>query len=92
MHWRMFTADEGKGNPLRLHLLVDRDDGIQGGIASSYGFVEQELVKGGWTHRPAGLKFTVQINGDPMSDPINVPDLETGMAVLMMNVKGNQSG
>ena len=92
MYWKMFKADEAKGKPFRLHLLLDWDDGVQGGLSSSYGFIEQEVMKGGWTHRPSGLKFTVQINGDPMSGPIDVPDLETGMAVLMMNVKGNQNG
>jgi hypothetical protein len=92
MHWRMFTADESKGKPFRLHLLVDRDDGNYQGLASSYGFVEQEVLEAGWSRPSVLLKFTVQINGDPISGPIDVPDLETGMAVLMMNVKGNQNG
>jgi len=86
----MFKPDEAEKTPFRLHLLVDKNDTTYEGLASSYGFVEQEVVKGGWTHRPSGLKFTVFVNGT--GQEIEVPDLETGMAVLMMNVKGNQSG
>lgn len=90
MHWRMFEPTAEKPRCLRLHLLIDKDDTPYAGIASSHGFVEQDVAKGQWTHRPLGLKFTVFVNATEQE--IDVPDLETGMAVLMMNVKGNQSG
>ena len=90
MHWRMFMADEAKGKPFRLHLMADMDD-FNAGIGTSYGFIEQTVIPS-WIQTRSGLKFTVQINTDPMSGPIEVPNLETGMAVLMMNVKGNQNG
>ena len=90
MHWRMFEPTSEKPTCYRLHLLVDKNDTPYAGIPQSHGFIEQEVMKGGWTHRPSGLKFTVFVNAT--GQEIDVPDLETGMAILMMNVKGNQSG
>ena len=88
MYWQMFKADEADGKPFRLHLISEiGDSGF--GPGTSFGYVEQRDAKNTWTNTRIHLKFTVQINGDPMAAPIDVPDLETGMAILLMNVKGN---
>ena len=89
MYWKMFKADEADGKPFRLHLVADMDD-FNAGIGTSYGCVEQQDLNHTWLQRRTCLKFTAVINDT--GQEIDVPDLETGMAVLMMNVKGNQSG
>ena len=90
MHWRMFEPTSEASSRHRLHLLVDREDTGYQGLSISYGFVEQTPAKGTLVKNRSGLKFTAVINDT--GQEIGVPDLETGMAVLMMNVKGNQNG
>jgi hypothetical protein len=86
----MFKADEAHGKPFRLHLLADMDD-LGAGPGTSFGFVEQQVRKHAWIpSKRSDVTTFVHINATGAH--AEVPDLETGMAVLMMNVKGNQCG
>lgn len=86
MYWQMFRADEADEKPFRLHLLSEVGDPGPG-PGTSLGFVEPTLARGFLSSRKGNIKFTVRINSTRQT--IDVPDLETGMAVLMMNVKGD---
>jgi hypothetical protein len=83
MYWQMFKADEADGKPFRLHLLSEEGD-PGAGPGTSLGFVEQIVRKDAWV--PNAL-FSVHIN--ETNTRAEVPDIETGMAILLMNVKGN---
>jgi hypothetical protein len=84
MYWQMFKADEADKKPFRLHLLSDvGDPGPAPG--ASLGFVEQLARKNAWL--PGKPVFSIYINATGAH--AEVPDLETGMAIILMNVKGS---
>lgn len=85
MYWQMFYADEADGKPLRLHLLSEVGD-PGAGPGTSLGFVEQ-MRKTAWVPKRSDTKFFVHINATGAH--AEVPDIETGMAIILMNVKGN---
>jgi hypothetical protein len=86
----MFKADEAAGKPFRLHLLSEGGD-PGAGPGTSLGFVEQIVRKNAWMPgKRSDVTTSVHINATGAH--AEVPDIETGMAVLMMNVKGTQSG
>jgi hypothetical protein len=87
MYWQMFKADEADGKPFRLHLIADMDD-LSAGPGTSLGFVEQTSRKNAWMPgMRSDTKFFVHINATGAH--AEVPDIETGMAIILMNVKGN---
>ena len=75
MIWHMFNVPDAHPPCLRLHLLTDNSE-----YAESLGFVEQRTDR-----------FRAQLiavcNRNCAS--VEVPDIETGMAIVLMNVKGN---
>lgn len=87
MYWQMFTADEADGKPLRLHLISDMDDPGYG-PGNSLGYVEQLSRKNAWMPgKRSDVTFTAHSNITYVET--EVPDIETGMAIVLMNVKGN---
>ena len=83
----MFKADEADGKPFRLHLLSEVGD-PGAGPGTSLGFVEQQVIKRAWVPgKRSDVTTYVHINATGAH--AEVPDLETGMAILLMNVKGN---
>ena len=87
MYWQMFKADEADGKPFRLHLLSEVGD-PGAGPGTSLGFVEQLSRKTAWMPgKRSDTTFSVRINVTGVQ--AEVPDLETGMAIILMNVKGN---
>ena len=86
----MFKADEADRKPFRLHLLSEKGD-PGAGPGTSLGFVEQivqTVQKNAWEEKKrSNVVFSVHINATGVH--AEVPDIETGMAILMMNVKGN---
>ena len=87
MYWQMFKADEADGKPFRLHLMSEVGD-PGAGPGASLGFVEQLSRKTAWMPgKRSDVTFSVRINVTGVQ--AEVPDLETGMAIILMNVKGN---
>ena len=87
MYWQMFTADEANEKPFRLHLLSEVGD-PGAGPGTSLGYVEQLSRKTAWLPgKRSDVTFTAHSNITYVAT--EVPDLETGMAIILMNVKGN---
>lgn len=87
MYWQMFKADEADGKPFRLHLLSEVGD-PGAGPGTSLGFVEQISRKNAWMPgKRSDVMFSVHVNATGAH--AEVPDLETGMAIILMNVRGN---
>ena len=87
MYWQMFYADEADGKPLRLHLLSEVGD-PGAGPGTSLGFVEQLTRKTAWMPgKRSDVTFIAHSNTTHIQ--VDVPDIETGMAIVLMNVKGN---
>jgi len=87
MYWQMFKADEAEGKPFRLHLLSEIGD-PGAGPGTSLGYVEQHVKKNAWVvGKRSDVKFFVHTNATQIQ--AEVPDIETGMAIILMNVKGN---
>ena len=87
MYWQMFKADEADGKPFRLHLLSEVGD-PGAGPGTSLGFVEQVSRKTAWLPgKRSDVMFTAHSNTTYVET--EVPDIETGMAILLMNAKGN---
>jgi hypothetical protein len=87
MYWKMFKAEEADGKPFRLHLLSEVGD-PGAGPGTSFGYVEQTVRKNAWVvGKRSDVTFVVHINATGAH--AEVPDIETGMAILLMNVKGN---
>jgi len=83
----MFKADEADGKPFRLHLLSEVGD-PGAGPGTSLGFVEQQVIKRAWIPgKRSDVTTYVHINATGAH--AEVPDLETGMAIVLMNAKGN---
>ena len=89
MYWQMFKADEADGKPFRLHLMSEvGDPGILAGPGTSLGYVEQPVRKDPWNiGKRSDVTFTAHSNITYVAT--EVPDIETGMAIILMNVKGN---
>ena len=83
----MFKADEADGKPFRLHLIADMDD-LSAGPGTSLGYVEQRVKKDPWNHsKRSDVTFIAHSNITYVKT--EVPDIKTGMAIVLMNVKGN---
>lgn len=89
MYWQMFYADEADGKPLRLHLLSETGDpGKMSGLGTSLGYVEQHVKKDPWNiGKRSNVTFTAHSNITYVET--EVPDIETGMAIVLMNSQGN---
>ena len=99
MYWQMFNAEDdypaNSKNPMkdrvRLHLVAELED-LAAGPGTSFGYIEQTIVKDDWMNTKRNVKLVVHVNHTHPRQTIDVPDLETGMAVLMMNMKGDSNG
>ena len=74
---------------MRLHLLSEvGDPGTLAGPGTSLGFVEQTVLKDPWNcSKRSDVTFIAHVNLTELRT--EVPDIETGMAIVLMNVKGN---
>ncbi|CAB4123525.1 hypothetical protein UFOVP48_22 [uncultured Caudovirales phage] len=88
MYWQMFYIEEAEGKPMRLHLLSEVGD-PGAGPGTSLGFVEQVVKKAPWNiGKRSDVTVFVHINATGAH--AEVPDIETGMAIVLMNAKGTQ--
>lgn len=72
---------------MRLHLLSEAGD-PGAGPGTSLGYVEQRVKKDPWNHsKRSDVTFVAHSNTTHIM--VDVPDIETGMAIVLMNVKGN---
>jgi hypothetical protein len=84
----MFDVRDSIVSPcMRLHLIADMDD-LSAGPGTSLGYVEQVVKMDRWEpSKRSNLTFTAYSNTTRLR--AEVPDLETGMAIVLMNAKGN---
>lgn len=86
MYWQMFHVTDRSPPCMRLHLLAEVGDSEIPGV--SLGYVEQRAERIGVSStRVSDLTFIAVSNITRLS--ATVPDLETGMAIVLMNAKGN---
>ena len=87
MYWQIFHVTDKSPPYMRLHLIADMDD-LSAGPGTSLGYVEQRAERIGMSStRVSDLTFIAVSNTTRLS--AEVPDLETGMAIVLMNAKGN---
>ena len=85
----MFYIPDANPLCIRLHLLSEvGDPGTLAGPGTSLGYVEQTVRKDPWNQ---GKRSDVELVACSNVTHIRaaVPDIETGMAIVLMNVKGN---
>lgn len=87
MYWQLFSITEPDLPCMRLHLLSEVGD-PGAGPGTSLGYVEQTVRKDPWNQ---GKRSDVELVACSNVTHIRaaVPDIETGMAIVLMNVKGN---
>jgi len=88
MYWQLFH--NYSTDPIRLHLMAEKGDVPDTVIAQSLGCVEQEVRRALEPKLPDTLKFTAYSNITQIH--VEVPDIETGMAIVLMNAKGAPHG
>ena len=72
---------------MRLHLLSEEGD-PGAGPGTSLGYVEQYVKKNSWNmNKRSNATLTARSNVTFVET--EVPDIETGMAIILMNAKGN---
>ena len=85
----MFYIPDANPLCIRLHLLSEvGDPGELAGPGTSLGYVEQTVRKDPWNQ---GKRSDVELVACSNVTHIRaaVPDFETGMAIVLMNLKGN---
>lgn len=89
MYWQLFNIIDTNPPCMRLHLLAESGDpGPLAGLGTSLGYVEQHVRKDPWNiGKRSDVTFIAQSNTTQLRT--EVPDIETGMAIVLMNVKGN---
>ena len=89
MYWQMFYIPDVNPPCMRLHLLSEvGDPGTLAGPGTSLGYVEQTVRKDPWNQ---GKRSDVELVACSNVTHIRaaVPDIETGMAIVLMNLKGS---
>lgn len=84
MYWQIFNLADRTPPCMRLHLIAEVGDSEIPGM--SLGFVEQR-EKRGLVLKRLDLTFIAYSNTTRLS--AEVPDIATGMAIVLMNAKGN---
>ena len=86
MYWQMFDSSDATRACMRLHLLAEAGD-PGAGPGTSLGYVEQTVRKDPWNHGGRS-DATFVAHSNTAHIQVDVPDIETGMAIVLMNVKG----
>lgn len=89
MYWQLFNIIDTDPPCMRLHLLSELGDpGKMAGLGTSLGYVEQTVKKDPWTQgKRSDATFVAHSNVTFIRAA--VPDIETGMAIVLMNLQGN---
>ena len=92
MYWQLFDIPDVNPPCMRLHLLAEVGDpgnGPGNSLGNSLGYVEQTVrKKDPWNlGKRSDVTFTAHSNITYVAT--EVPDIETGMAIVLMNLKGN---